>query len=275
MALLTLDGSEITEFRHFASSILTPAQYADESQLLLDNEQPPNPPFMVLFDNLQRTCREQHSIIQSGMDQATLRRGFQSFSHLREFTVHFCLTLEREDCFEYFVGMDMTMVSRSYIHHFRTISVALPRTKPSWLDVLHLSDLRIPKGQLTTADTGDLSRYLQESLWSIKKLKLTRAESVIPLLQHCNLKIAQFDMCGMTIDYATLQGFIIHSPLSSVGFHDVLISNGPPPLADILPFFDISILRQMVGAMRKMHNQKGFCHCHSTGHRILLGDLDN
>lgn len=275
MALLTLDGSEITEFRHFASSILTPTQYADESQLLLDHEQPPNPPFMVLFDSLQRICREQESIIQRGVDRDALRTGLQSFSHLREFKVHFCLTLEREDCFEYFIGMDMTMVSKSYIHHFRTIMLALSRAKPSWLDVLHLSDLRISEGHLTAADTGDLSCYLQEALWSIKSLKLTRAESAVRLLQYCNLKISQFDICGMTIDYATLQCFITHGPLYSLGFHDILISNAPPPLRDILPFFDISILRQMVGAIRKIHSQEGFCHCCSTGHRILLGDIDN
>jgi hypothetical protein len=275
MAPLTLDGSEITEFRDFASSILTPAQYADESQLFLNHEQPPNPPFMVLFDNLRRICREQHSIIQRGMDQATLVRGVQSFSHLREFKVHFCSALEREDCFEYFIGMDMTMVSRSYIHHFRTISVALSCTKLSRLDVLHLSDLRIPKGHLTAADTGDLSRYLGESLWRIKTLKLTRSEWAMQVLQYCNLKITQLDICGMTIDYTALQGFIAHGPLRSVGFHDILISNAPPPLGGILPFFNLSILRQMAGAIRTIHNQEGFCHCHSTGHRVLLGDIDN
>lgn len=137
------------------------------------------------------------------MDQATLRRGLQSFSHLRQFKVQFCSTLEWEDYFEYFIGMDMAMISRSYIHHFRTITVALS-TKPSGLDVLHLLDLRIPEGHLTAADTRDLSHYLRESLWSIKCLKLSRAESAVQLLQHCNLKITQFDICGMTIDYATL-----------------------------------------------------------------------
>lgn len=207
------------------------------------------------------------------MDQATLRRGLQSFSHLREFNVQFCSTLEWEDYFEYFIGMDMAMIGRSYIHHFRTITVALS-TKPSGLDVLHLLDLRIPKGHLTAADTRDLSHYLQESLWNIKCLKLSRAESAVQLLQRCSLKITQFDICGMTIDYATLQCFIIHSSIYSVGFHDILISNAPLPLGDILPFFDISILHQMVGAIRKVHSQEGFCHCHLMGHRILLADVD-
>lgn len=228
---------------------------------------------MVLFENLRRICREQHSILQSGMDQATLAIAFQSFTRLREFNVNFCSTLDQEDVLEYFIGMDMAMISRSYRHHFRTLSAALSRMKPSRLDVLHLSDLRIAKG-LTDADTRDLSCYLQESLRSIRALKLTRSESALPLLRHCDWKIDQFDVCGMVIDYATLQGLIVHRSLCSLGCHDILISNAPPPLGG-LPFLDISILRSMIGAIRKAQSQEVLCHCQETGHRILLECIDN
>lgn len=230
---------------------------------------------MVLFDSLQMKCQEQHSIVESGMDQDTLRKGFQSFPNLRQFVVQFCSTLEQDDCLEYFIGMDMTMVSESYIHHFRTIAVALPQTTSSRLDVLHLSDLWIPERHLTASDAKDLSRYLHESLWHIQNLKLTRAESVIELLQYYNLKIAHLDICGMTIDYATLRCFITHGLLCSVGFHDVLISKPPPPLQDILHFCSTSLLEMMAGAVRKIHSHKDICHCLSCGHRVLLGAIEN
>jgi hypothetical protein len=269
--LLTLNGLDIIDFSHF-TSLFTPAHYAEESKDILDHRQPPIPPYLAIFDRLQKICREQTSIIQSGMDQATLISGLQSFSQMREFRVRFCMSLEQEDWFEYFISMDMTMVSRSYEHHFRVISKALSRTRSSRLNVMHISDLRIPRAHATATDTRDLSRWLQES--SIKTLKLTRSESALELLQYHELKINQLDVCGMIINYAALQRFLAHCSLCSVGFHDILISKGPPPFSNLLPFLDISILCQMVSALRKIQIQETFCHCHLKGHRILLGDID-
>jgi hypothetical protein len=267
----------VVEFDRFKSSILTPEDYVNEAKTLYDYGHPPEyyPPYMAIFLSLQKICRKQNHIVESGMDQAALTLAFRAFSRMKELTVHFCTTIERKDWLEYYMNLDMTMPLKSYEHHVRVVSNALSyaRSRGSQVDTVHLLGLQIPRSQYDIPELMSLSGHLRELLSGVLCFKMTQSESSLDLLSRCSLNIVQFDMCYMTVDYRTLRRFLDENriALRSIGVHNVLIANVPFH-EEKLPYLDIELLRALVNAQGGAQSHETQCNClpRHNGWRLLL-----
>jgi hypothetical protein len=269
----------VIDFDSFTTSILTPETYVKEAKSLYDYGRPPDeyPPYLVIFLSLQKLCRKQNLIVQSGIDQAALTLAFRAFPCLRELTVHFCTATNQPDWLEYYLNMDMTMTLKSYEHHVRVISEALSyaKSRGSLVDTVHLLGLQIPTSQYDVPDLMSLSVHLKELLSGISCFKVTQSELVLDLLSLCGLGIHEFDMCYMTVDYRTLKRFLTanRSTLSSIGVHNVLISDVPFH-EEPLPFLNVDILYTLLNKQGRGRSQETECHCppRQWGWRVLLED---
>ncbi|EED22500.1 hypothetical protein TSTA_059980 [Talaromyces stipitatus ATCC 10500] len=225
------------------------------------------PPYMAIFQTVQKMCRKQNQILEHNIDQAALSKVLCVFPHLKELTVHFCVPLETKPWLEAYIDLDMNVTEGLYAHHMQVIAQAL-----SDRSSIHLRGFQIQTGhQYEISDLMSLSAHLQELLVGIRSLKMTQSESALELLSQWELNIDQLDMCDMMIDYDTLKRvFSANQPtLRSIGFHNVVVTE--VPFEESASQLSVDILSELIGARRGAQGQATYCHCHSrhNGWRIL------
>jgi hypothetical protein len=259
---------EIVDYEYFRSSVLTPENYTAEAKRHYDYGYPPKqyPHYMTIFLSLQKICKKQTLIIERGLDQEALAMAFRAFPYLRELTMHFCVTMGTTSWLELYVDLAVSVTEKSYAHHLQVIldaSCARSRWGLSQVNAIHLLGLQVQNGQhFDISELMSLSASLRELMSSTRVFKVTRSDSALDLLSHCELNIEQFDMCETMVNYRTLKRLLTtnRKSICSIGFHNVLVS-GMPLQDQTLPFLNVDLLCQLIDSQEGMQGQEAYCHC--------------
>jgi hypothetical protein len=219
------------DFDRFKSNILSPDSYVEEAKDLYDAGYPADecPRYMVTYDTLHNMCKEQQDIVHNSIDLTVLSSAFRELPRLAELSLDFCQTVGREDWLESYLSLRMTTIEKSHEHHVRVVSSATQRAKDNGISLraIHLFQLELPYYHTwEVPDLGALSGALRELLGLVAILRLRGSDSPLELLSHRALNLRQFDMCDLTVEYASLKDFLESNSkaIRSVGFHDVQLT---------------------------------------------------
>jgi hypothetical protein len=106
---------------------LTPESYVEGAKDIYDAGYKADdyPPYMVIYETVHRICKEQHSIVDKGVDLAALSSTLGALPRLTKLELTFCEAAEDEDATLSFLASDMTIAEDSYEHHIRVVSGAI------------------------------------------------------------------------------------------------------------------------------------------------------
>lgn len=236
---------------------------------------------MVIYNTVRRVCEEQRNIVDGNIDLAMLSSTLTALPRLKELTLCFCETVEREqEWLESYLGFDMTMVEKSHEHHIRVVTNAARSARNSGVSIhaMHLSGFCLPYYRpRKVPDLSTLSECLNELVVQVQILRLSDSGSLPELFSHYALNLCRFDMCRLTVKRTTLKNLLEANMQSirSIGFHDVRVTgenqmeSNPP---DLSPELLCSMLE--VAPLSIVYRAAG-CEClpaWKMGWRLLLSD---
>ncbi|OBT92531.1 hypothetical protein VE01_09445 [Pseudogymnoascus verrucosus] len=237
--------TEILDFDHFRSNILTPDSYVDIAKDKYDAgyEADEFHSYMAIYKTAHDICSEQRSIIDEGAD-LILSSIFCALPLLQEVRLSFFEVLEDDDCL---LTADIIIKEEFYKHHLQVVSSAIQAARSAGV-VIHTVSLLYFKLPFfwKEPNLGPLSESLRQLLVNIKVLRVRGVDDrVLELLSHCAFDLHQLDMCRVVAPEKVIKDFFETNKKSirSIGFHDVEI------LKSKLPYRKTSLSASMLCRM--------------------------
>jgi hypothetical protein len=231
------------------------------------------PPYMKIYRTARSICKEQHNIVEEGIDLTLISSVLRALPRLKEVRLDFCPTVHGKEWLNSYSYLAvMAMAEKSHEHHIRVVSSAIQSAGKSGISINTLSLLGFDFPCHWHVDLRTLLGPLRELLDCVQILRLTRSESALELLSHSALKFHQLDMCGLWVQHTTLKDFLETNKKSirSIGFHDVRIFK-PDWLESAK--LSSSTICSMLHVPQSTPVREDDCGCFSErGQRLLLND---
>lgn len=274
----TYSCAKILDFNRFKSNLLTPNSYVKTAKDLYDagNKADEYPLYIVIYETIYSTCKEQRSIVNNSFNLSVLLSTFKALPRLTDVGLAFYRTIEREDQLLSSFALNIVVIEESYKYYIQVTSEALQRTKNGGVTIytINLSFFNLLYYYTwEVSNLSTLSESLRKLLESIKVLRLIDSSSALKLLSYYALDLYQLNLCRIVTKYNTLKDFLETNKrlICSISFYNVK-THGLSQLEGSLSKLSSNMLCKMLKVPLFTLYQAANCVCRSQkrGWRLLL-----
>jgi hypothetical protein len=128
------------DFNRFRSDVLTPDSYVELAKDLYDAECADDlHPYMSVYETVNDICKEQHSIVDGGIDVSVLPSLFIALPRLTELRLSFLEALGEQSWVLSSLTPDIVMEKEPYESHIRVVSNAIQSARKRGVVILATS----------------------------------------------------------------------------------------------------------------------------------------